>query len=263
MIHVLVNADDFGLDENRSMAILDAYNDGWITTTTAIVTMPWFNKAIALSRKLPLYDNIGLHLNLTEGKPLTEAIQKSPLFCDEDGNFNAYFHHTKKYRLWLPEFERRAVQEEIEAQLTVYCQSGLCLFHLDSHHHVHTDLSIATLLLPLAKKAGFRTIRRSRNIGKGLTCIKRLYKYFINEKLKHSIRFNADYFCDFYDFENVMNSLADNCIVEIMTHPLYSLENRVDMRGTLTEYHGDFSYQKAFWKKFFNSVKLIDYKSIH
>ena len=131
MISVYVNADDYGLDENRTRAILQAKEEGWISTTTAIVNSPWFEKAVELARGSRLYDNIGLHLNLTEGTPLTDSIKKSPLFCDENGQFNAVFHRSKKCRLVLPEFERNAVKEEVAAQFEKYRQSGLISFHLE------------------------------------------------------------------------------------------------------------------------------------
>lgn len=74
MIRVIVNADDFGLDENRTKAILLAHREGWISTTTAIVTTNCFPKSIKLVEKTRLHENIGLHLNLTEGFPMTDKI---------------------------------------------------------------------------------------------------------------------------------------------------------------------------------------------
>lgn len=249
MIKVIVNADDFGLDENRTRAILAAYQQGWVSTTTVMANMPWFERAIEGARGTPLYEHIGLHLNLTEGRPLTEKIRASPLFCDSDGVFNARFHRDNRYRLWLPAFERQAVAEESAAQFEKYRAVGLSFFHLDSHHHVHTDWSVAKVILPLARHFGFKTIRRSRNFGAGLSPIKRAYKYFLNRKLAKAMNFNADYFCGFVDLadEKRRALLPRECVVEVMTHPQYKREEEFTLDGELTEYGGRASIQQSFW----------------
>lgn len=260
MIKVIINADDFGLDENRTLAIMEAYQQGWITTTTIMVNMPYYQYAVELAKNSSLFYNIGLHLNLTEGKPLTDKIKKSPIFCNEDGTFNAKFHHSKKYRLWLPNYEREAVKMEINEQIDRYREMGLTCFHIDSHHHVHTDYSITTLLMPIVKKKGFKTIRLSRNIGCGLSPMKILYKYIINKKMASSLKTNADYFCIFADFLLVKESIRDGSTIEIMTHPLYSRNGKVDMLGQLTEYHGNYQGIKQFFCKKNKKFLMMGYK---
>lgn len=261
MIQVYVNADDFSLDENRTKAILQAYEEGWISTTSAMVNMPWFERSLEFAKGTGIYDNIGLHLNLTEGHPLTEKIKKSPLFCNPDGTFNAVFHHSKNYRLYLPYFEREAVAEEISAQLKKYADSGLKSFHLDSHHHVHTDYSIARILLPMAKMTGFKRIRLSRNFGSGLNVMKRVYKFILNQKLSRNIPPISAYFCNFEDFHNHWSCLKDGTSIEIMTHPLFSTNHEPDLQGDLTEFHWDRTVQKEFWKNVPEQIKLCDYSS--
>ena len=260
MIQVIVNADDYGFDENRTKAILQAYEEGWISTTTAMVNMPWFEKSLEMAKGSRLFDNIGLHLNLTEGTPLTDSIKKSPLFCDENGQFNAVFHRSKKCRLVLPEFERNAVKEEVAAQFEKYRQSGLISFHLDSHHHSHTDWSVAGIVLPLAQKYGFKRVRLSRNFGTGLTMPKRIYKYFLNKKLQNYLESNTEYFCNYEDFVKNWQILPVQSSLEIMTHPLYSKNHEPDLSGELTEFHWDCSSQRDFWNNPPDGIQLCDYK---
>ena len=260
MIQIIVNADDYGFDENRTKAILQAYNEGWISTTTAMVNMPWFEKSLELAKGSRLFDNIGLHLNLTEGTPLTESIKKSPSFCDENGQFNAVFHRSKKDRLFLPKFERDAVKEEATAQFEKYCCSGLTSFHLDSHHHSHTDWSVADIVLPLAQKFGFKRVRMSRNFGAGLTVPKRIYKYFLNKKLQRDLLPNTVYFCNYGDFEKNWQYLPDQSSLEIMSHPLFAINQKLDLNGILTEFYWDCSSQRDFWNNPPENIQLFDYK---
>lgn len=260
MIRVIVNADDFGLDENRTRAILQAYREGWISTTTVMANMSWFSRAIEMAKGSRLYDNIGLHLNLTEGRPLTEPIKKSRLFCNEDGTYNAVFHNSKRYRLWLPAFERRAVAEEAAAQFEAYAKSGLTLWHLDSHHHVHTDWSVADIVLPLAKSYGFKTVRLSRNFGSGLSLVKRLYKFWLNRKLRCSLRACVDFFSDFGSFSRELKNLSDGFVFELMTHPLFSRDGKLDCNGELTDFHCSAAPQQLFWTSSSKDhVVLCDY----
>ena len=101
MIKIVVNADDYGWDENRTKAILEAYRIGAITTTTIMPNMPWFDKAVEMAKGTGLHANIGMHLTLTEGFPLTDRIRKCPRFCNADGRFNAVFHRQAFTRVIL------------------------------------------------------------------------------------------------------------------------------------------------------------------
>ena len=56
MPKIIVNADDFGWDENRTRAIIQAYKLGLIHTTTAMANMPWFDRAIEMGcQKVQLF----------------------------------------------------------------------------------------------------------------------------------------------------------------------------------------------------------------
>lgn len=251
MIRLMVNADDFGWDENRTKAILEAYRQGIVTTTTAMVNMPWFEKAIEMAKGTDLFPNIGLHLCLTEGFPLTKTIRGSRLFCREDGSFHGRFHVSRLRRMILPSFECRAVAEEVEAQMKRYMDAGLPLMHLDSHHHSHTDLSIARIVLPIARRFGFRSIRLSRNLGSGMTFVKRLYKWHVNHFMGKMVPFNVDYFGAFGDLVSSRGSLPDGSKIEIMTHPLYrdASTGELSMSGVFMDYKSPIDAMAEFWKK--------------
>ena len=259
MLKVIVNADDFGWDENRTKAILEAYRIRAVTTTTVMVNMPWFERAIEMARDSGLYENIGLHLCLTEGMPLTNAIKRSRLFCNEDGAFNGRFHCSTRYRLYLPLQERLALREEIEAQMRRYVEAGLPMMHIDSHHHAHTDLSVARELLPIALKFGFKTIRRSRDFGANLTLSKRLYKRVFNLYQSHFLSHNADRFGTFDDFVNKWRELPDGAVVEVMTHPLfYDLHKKaLSMNGDLMDSRSPLDRVVNFWKEYHNQIFAV------
>ena len=235
MSKIIVNADDFGWDENRTRAILQAYKLGLIHTTTAMANMPWFDRAIEMAMETDLAGHIGLHLCLTEGRPLTELIKKCPRFCDAEGNFNKIFHLSLRTRLKISTEESKSVAEEATAQMEKYCATGLPWMHLDSHHHAHTDWSIARMVMPIARKMGFKSVRRARDLGSGMGLFNRVYKTFINRYLGRTIGFESQRFGSYRDVVECASSLPQQVTVEMMVHPMYKLGDRLDLAGDLLD----------------------------
>ena len=94
-------ADDFGFDIARNDAILDCFENNQISTTTIMANMPGFEDGVKRVFENGLQNRVGLHLNFTQGMPLTDDIKRFPVFCNVDGTFNAKFHHSKINRFIL------------------------------------------------------------------------------------------------------------------------------------------------------------------
>ena len=156
-MRLVVNADDFGLNLEVNKAIAEAFELGYINQTTLMVNMPCCKAAMELARQNRFADKVGLHLNFTEGTPMTEAIKGCRACCDENGVFR-----TKSFAMgWMP-LERSiadAVAAETRAQVEKYLSFGLPLMHCDGHHHVHNRLQFAYIVLPILKKYGFKSVR--------------------------------------------------------------------------------------------------------
>lgn len=215
---VIVNADDFGHGEVRTLAICEAFAKGLLTTATVMTNMPWFERAVALAEEQGFFGRVGLHFNLTEGVPLMPRMRDDDFFCTE-GAFNANFHRSLKSRLHLPKSLGELVREEAQAQVERYCDAGFPLKHLDSHHHVHTDFSVARELYPVAMSAGFRTSRMSRTIAQKMRFDKLVYKTLFNVWANRRLPFLVQDFTDFADFIRVYRTLPSNASVEVMVHP--------------------------------------------
>ena len=69
---LIVNADDYGMTKGVNLGIIEAHKNGIVTSTTLMVTMPEVEHGLALSKDYPNL-GIGLHLNCTLGKPLTDC----------------------------------------------------------------------------------------------------------------------------------------------------------------------------------------------
>ena len=160
MTKVIINADDFGKDENATNAIAEAFRRGFITQTTLMVNMPWAEKAVAIARKEGFADKVGLHLNLTEGRPLTEQMGKCEAFCDGSGFYKGHLPSAKVLKI---SSVADALRLEIAAQVERFLSFCLSFLHCDGHHHVQARPRVARVLMPILKTNGFHSIRRPIN----------------------------------------------------------------------------------------------------
>ncbi len=124
---LIINADDFGLSEGITYGIYDAVKRGVVTSTTMMVNM----RASALAGEIVKRDDslsVGLHLNLSFGKPLTDCFS---LTCE--GRFvkpkNCDIHD---------QFTDEDLDKELDAQYKKFCElTGKKPTHIDSHLYMH------------------------------------------------------------------------------------------------------------------------------
>ena len=85
--HIIANADDLGLDTSVNAAILNCFQRGYINSTSLMTNMGGFDEAADLIHSMPVIKNVGVHINLAEGKPLTNIDSR---YLDADGNWDVY-----------------------------------------------------------------------------------------------------------------------------------------------------------------------------
>jgi predicted glycoside hydrolase/deacetylase ChbG (UPF0249 family) len=150
---LIINADDYGLSRGVNTGIIEAAETGSVTSASMIVNLAGFDDAVARARSLPSL-SLGLHLNLTTGKPLTAA---PSLTRSKTGEFYP-----------LPEFIARAslgrvssreVAQECTAQIGRMVQAGISPTHLDSHRHVHVHPALWSAVLETASSRGISNVR--------------------------------------------------------------------------------------------------------
>ncbi|MBI1747516.1 MAG: ChbG/HpnK family deacetylase [Acidobacteria bacterium] len=72
MKKLIVTADDFGLTDVVSHAIIEGYKKGIITSASLMANGAGFESVAAFARQAPKL-GVGVHLNLTEGRPVSQA----------------------------------------------------------------------------------------------------------------------------------------------------------------------------------------------
>ena len=235
------NADDFGKNESVNRAIQTCFQKGYIDRTTLMVNMPDAAQAVEIAKKEGFFDRVGIHLNLTEGMPLTQPIRSNPLLCDATGRFHAAFRQTTKYRLYMDQLSEEQIFTELDAQLQQYANWGFPLFHVDSHHHVHTDVPVYGVLKKLSRKYRFSSVRLSRNLYRGGNPLTRIYKGFYNRSVARLCDTTTDLFGSFEDLTGYgtweqNRILCEKKQIEIMLHPMYDAQDRlVDTQRPMDE----------------------------
>ncbi len=215
---IIVTADDFGADADINVAVIESLITGQATHASLLVNMAGFEDACARALAAGLQDRIGLHLNLTEGQPVSAVMRDCRRFS-VDGIFRFPSRFTGFVPLSSP--ETHAMEEEIRAQITCARQHGLPLTHLDSHHHFHTELSLAGTVLSVAREMRIPRVRPARNCGRGNRTVRRVKHAAYNRRLTASGLRQVEYFGSIDDIIWLLNAPQTGraLTVEIMVHP--------------------------------------------
>ena len=241
MIKIIINADDYGMNPNCTQAITDCMKKGWVTNTSLMVNMPSCEEAVKQANDNDLADMIGLHVNFTQGIPLTSRIRENRQFCDEMGEFNWGFRSGgfKKLLKPLSAADAEVMREEAEAQFQRYLDLGLPIKHFDAHHHSHLVYRVIPTIFAVAKKYGFKSVRRPVNVAVREKLKARMY-YPVNAWWK-TVRMRpygfafTDYMGALADLRSLYRKLKDGSTLDLMVHPMYLKDGELDMAGEMSD----------------------------
>ncbi|MDX2034875.1 MAG: ChbG/HpnK family deacetylase [Blastocatellia bacterium] len=162
MRRLIVNADDFGIASGVNRAIIEAHARGIVTSATVMVNMPAFAEAAELARSHPSL-GVGLHFNLTQGRPIAEPARVAGLL-DEQGEFPGTSTAVAR-RLLLGRATREEVAIELRAQIERAQAHGVRLTHIDSHKHAHALPAVFAVILETIGRYGIDAVRLHRERG--------------------------------------------------------------------------------------------------
>lgn len=130
MNKLIINSDDFGYSRGINHAVIDAHQEGILTSATLMANTPGFEHAVKLAKENPSL-GVGVHLVLTFLEPLLDDV---PSLVDENGQFN----RPSIYRSGDAIADLDELYREWDAQIQKVLAAGIQPTHLDSHHHSHT-----------------------------------------------------------------------------------------------------------------------------
>ncbi|MCS6863122.1 MAG: ChbG/HpnK family deacetylase [Abditibacteriales bacterium] len=190
--NLIVNADDLGMTPGVTAGIVEAHCKGILTSASLMVNVPWLEEVVAALRGCPPL-GVGLHFNLTHGRPTAPAeavntlVNRAGTFFDPDA-------------LNARRVNPAHVQRELAAQFDLFtAKLGQLPTHLDIHHRrieAHPDIFPVVLdfaiarALPLRVRASVQR-QQARKRG-GLLCDAVIgdvgeEPYWTTERLKEAI----------------------------------------------------------------------------
>lgn len=123
----VINCDDFGWTEPRDRGILSLFQKGLISSTTVLINGPHILEALSSAKALNL--PMGLHLNLTEGLPISNSLSNSLIIQDkwqlqpgEDHKISGVFRGKKGFFDAWEEgiIMKEDIFKEIQSQVIVF-----------------------------------------------------------------------------------------------------------------------------------------------
>lgn len=157
---VIVNADDFGISRGTNTAVHELARLGAISSTSLMVNMPFVEDIRDVAADCPEL-GVGLHVNLSQGKPVCEA-GAIPTLVGADGSFLPPLTLAKRAllgRVSMAEV-RREVRSQIERARELV---GPRLDHWDSHQGTHRFEPLAGTIMAVCREAGIRAMRSHRH----------------------------------------------------------------------------------------------------
>jgi predicted glycoside hydrolase/deacetylase ChbG (UPF0249 family) len=177
---IVLHADDFGMNAAINAGILQAFREGLLTSTSLLANAPAAEEACAAwpqlvndlragavassARRHQLGDDLlpfdlGVHLNLTQGRPLSDHYPAELL--NERGQFSGIGPVFRRLRRVGSRF-RDGVRAELQLQIERVLDQGIQPTHLNGHQYVELMPGVAELIPLLAEKYSIRTVRVAR-----------------------------------------------------------------------------------------------------
>lgn len=218
MKQIIVNADDFGINETVTAEIERQILLGNVSSTTVMANGECLYEVKHFAAQHSEV-SFGVHLCLSEFESLTkskELLQSG--IIDEEG---AFIHKAIFKISNFSDASLKAIRDELNAQIDIVTSLGFPLSHADSHHHVHTIYPLKEVFAEVLKMRGikkirigsdYRTLRLKRHICKWMQRNK-LNRYY--QKLFTT----TDGFYSYAEFIDAGWPVRDGGTMELMCHP--------------------------------------------
>lgn len=271
--NLIVNADDFNISSHRNKAILKLVDKHIIKSISALITTEIFPNKEEIDILLSKNVSIGLHLNLTEGKPISSHEFIS--LTDEKGYFHGKFNFFQKVEEDF--IKKEEIKLEIISQIKSFQKKfGFLPSHIDGHQHIQSIPFLAIILseimnsfciyktrIPIEYDYYYQTnnvnsVSYNKNnfydkvIKMSLTS-KDIYtnngisfpKYFLGISFM-GIKFNEELIVLLID-KIIKEDNNDNIFIELMCHPGFKPD---DLKNQWDEFDGledrELEYEKLF-----------------
>lgn len=190
-----------------------------------MANMPGFDEAVELAHRHKITDKIGVHLVLTEGKPLTSAVERFPYLFNTEKLPRKLFAKKLSY---LDSDQKKIIFDEYSAQINKVRKNGIPITHIDTHQHMHEMWGILQVMITLLKEHKIPSMRILNNLERS-ALHKNKYRDVINYYLKRKRVNYSDYFGSQLDLPAHQTKEAHNGAgtIEIMVHPDFNAKGEI------------------------------------
>jgi predicted glycoside hydrolase/deacetylase ChbG (UPF0249 family) len=193
---LIVNADGFGFTFGNNRGILETLEVGIVKSISTNVNFPAVKEIHKVAENHPSV-SIGIHLDLTVGKPVSNPTD-IPSLIGKNGEF--YPQNEFGKRLLLRQIKRDDIERELSAQIEKLLDMQIKITHWDSHGNQHLNPGFFYPAVKITKKYGIERMRTHRHY---LLTIEHNRKMVISKYyLKHLDQFIV------HSFERYLNWVA-------------------------------------------------------
>lgn len=157
MPELIITSDDCGLSEGINTATVKLHQQGYITSASVMSNFPAHRHAFELFRQHPTLE-IGAHLTLSDGQPVTDDIPDYSPITKSDHGFRNKFNLFS--RLLIPSDETIVwIRHELDAQLKRFVDAKIQPQHITTHHHFHAIPALRKIVYELALRYKVKWVR--------------------------------------------------------------------------------------------------------
>ncbi|CAF0743129.1 unnamed protein product [Didymodactylos carnosus] len=234
MKYLIINADDFGYCPKRNAAIIDLFRAGRITSTSLLVNGLFAHEACQLSNtyRIPM----GLHLNLTEGKPVTIDLSLVHTLVNDKNLFHGKLG--LRNALEKGHINIKHIEHEIYSQLRLFqTLSGQIPQHIDSHQHIHVHPNIVNQVCKISNEFGVKRIRAPVDeiISHTLDEMNSFYTKIVNQTLS-SFEIFDKYSLKYPSYFIGMAIMGKNMTLDSLKISIEANKNKMTASNTVCEF---------------------------
>jgi chitin disaccharide deacetylase len=154
MLRLIINADDLGVNPQRSHGIFECCEFGIVTSVSIVANGSDSDDAGKRAREKGV--SAGLHLNLTDEYPLSAASSIDTLV-----DANGHFFERARFLQLLDEGEikREHLEREIRTQIDWIFDVYGAPTHVNGHGMIHLQPAVIDVLVPIMERSGIRFTR--------------------------------------------------------------------------------------------------------
>ena len=192
---LVLHADDFGMSVSVNQGIIAGFSAGLLTSTSILANAPAARQAAVAWRildlerstgRLPSLEarsrlndvgapfDLGVHLNLTQGRPLTGGLYP-PQLLDGEGRFPGVFPLLARLASGGSRY-RQAIRRELSRQVEFVLDQGLPVTHLNGHQYVEMLPVVSGIVPDLLAHYSIPVVRVARERGLATTTLRRSFR---------------------------------------------------------------------------------------